>query len=458
MEQHFFIWAIVLGALSAASLPLGSALGLVWRPNNKTTGFLTAFGGGALIAALSVELVAPTAMHVVTAVGETAREEAEHHLINMILGALGGGILFLLLDKIINSKGGFLRKTSSTISYFTSQRSRNRRQIIEQLGTSVLVRNLPLELVEEAVKNIKERKYDTGEIIFSEGDSGDLIYFIQNGSVLISHGGDQIAKLSSGDVLGEIAIITGESRTATAVAEENTTLLVIQKEDFDHWRKLSPEFDQSLKELAKLRLQELSERSSSVTYTNEWIESATLALSEVTSLPSDRELQKVSEEHGGAPMAIWLGILLDGIPESFVIGSALAVSISVLLAQHGPESIIFSSIIPYTLIIGLFLANFPEAMSSSIGMLKQGWSRPRVFMMWFSLLILTSIGAGVGYWIGGSVGHGVVVIIEGLAAGAMLTMIAAAMIPEAVHLGGTSVTGFGTLSGFLSAIVFKLFE
>jgi len=458
MEQHYFIWAIILGALSAASLPLGSALGLVWRPNNKTTGFLTAFGGGALIAALSVELVAPTAMHVVTAVGETAREEAAHHLINMILGAFGGGILFLLLDKIINSKGGFLRKTSSTISYFTSQRSRNRRQIVEQLGTSVLVRNLPLELVEEAVENIKERKFDTGETIFAEGDRGDLIYFVQNGSVLISHGGDQIAKLSSGDVLGEIAIITGETRTATAVAEENTTLLLIQKEDFDHWRKLSPEFDQSLQELAKLRLQELSERSSSVTYTNEWIESATLALSEVTSLPSDRELQKVSEEHGGAPMAIWLGILLDGIPESFVIGSALAVSISVLLAQHGPESIIFSSIIPYTLIIGLFLANFPEAMSSSIGMLKQGWSRPRVFMMWFSLLILTSIGAGVGYWIGGSVGHGVVVIIEGLAAGAMLTMIAAAMIPEAVHLGGTSVTGFGTLSGFLSAIVFKLFE
>ena len=157
-------------------------------------------------------------------------------------------------------------------------------------------------------------------------------------------------------------------------------------------------------------------------------------------------------------MAIWLGILLDGIPESFVIGSALAISISVLLAQHGPEPLIFSSIIPYTLIIGLFLANFQEAMSSSIGMLKQGWSRPRVFMMWFSLLILTSIGAGAGYWIGGSVGHGVVVIIEGLAAGAMLTMIAAAMIPEAVHLGGTSVTGFGTLSGFLSAIVFKLFE
>lgn len=55
-------------------------------------------------------------------------------------------------------------------------------------------------------------------------------------------------------------------------------------------------------------------------------------------------------------------------------------------------------------------------------------------------------------------GHEVVVVIEGLAAGAMLTMIAAAMLPEAVHLGGSSVTGFGTLTGFLSAISFKLLE
>ena len=91
-------------------------------------------------------------------------------------------------------------------------------------------------------------------------------------------------------------------------------------------------------------------------------------------------------------------------------------------------------------------------------MQKQGWGRPRVFFMWFSLMVMTSIGAGFGFWLGGSVGHGVVVLIEGLAAGAMLTMIAAAMIPEAVHLGGSNVTGLGTLAGFLSAVAFKLLE
>jgi len=157
-------------------------------------------------------------------------------------------------------------------------------------------------------------------------------------------------------------------------------------------------------------------------------------------------------------MAIWLGILLDGIPESFVIGSALVVSVATAISQSGADSVTFVSIFPYTLIAGLFLANFPEAMSSSIGMKKQGWSNSGIFLMWFSLMVLTAIGAGVGYWLGGSVDHGIVILIEGLAAGAMLTMIAAAMIPEAVHLGGSSVTGLSTLSGFLAAISFKLLE
>ncbi|MDA9975658.1 cyclic nucleotide-binding domain-containing protein [Alphaproteobacteria bacterium] len=458
MEQQYLLWAVFLGALSAVSLPLGSALGLVWRPSNKIIGFLTAFGGGALIAALSVELVAPTAMHAVNAEGATAQAEAAHHLINMLLGAAGGGMLFLILDSIINSKGGFLRKTSSTISYFTNQKNTQRRQIIEQLSTSELIRHLPLDLVEEAVGNIKERNFHKGAKIFSEGDDGDLIYFVKNGSIVITRGDTQIATLVSGDVLGEISIITGEKRSATALAEEETCLLVMQKDDFDHWRKCSAKFDQVLKELVVRRLQELAERSGPKNNTKEWINSATLALPTVTSVPSVTELKEASEEHGGAPMAIWLGIFLDGIPESFVIGSALAVSIAALVAQHGHDGVLFASVIPYTLIVGLFLANFPEAMSSSIGMLKQGWSPLRVFAMWSSLLILTSVGAGFGYWLGGSVGHEVVVVIEGLAAGAMLTMIAAAMLPEAVHLGGSSVTGFGTLTGFLSAISFKLLE
>ncbi len=59
---------------------------------------------------------------------------------------------------------------------------------------------------------------------------------------------------------------------------------------------------------------------------------------------------------------------------------------------------------------------------------------------------------------GEAVPHGVLMAAEGMAAGAMLAMLASTMIPEAVHLGGRSVVGISTLLGFLSAVVFSLLE
>ena len=63
MEHYsweFLIWATSLGALSAFSLPIGSLVGLRTNPRPQYISILAAFGAGALIAALSVELVAPT--------------------------------------------------------------------------------------------------------------------------------------------------------------------------------------------------------------------------------------------------------------------------------------------------------------------------------------------------------------------------------------------------------------
>ena len=58
----------------------------------------------------------------------------------------------------------------------------------------------------------------------------------------------------------------------------------------------------------------------------------------------------------------------------------------------------------------------------------------------------------------GVLDHTWLVFFEGLAAGAMLTMIAAAMIPEAVLMGSGKLLGLSTLAGFLSAILFNLLE
>ena len=173
-------------------------------------------------------------------------------------------------------------------------------------------------------------------------------------------------------------------------------------------------------------------------------------------LPDELEWRKAREEHKGAPLAIWLGILLDGIPESFVIGAGLLVLLQDKLPQM--ESVGFVDVVPYTLIAGLFLSNFPEALASSANMRMQGFSKLRVFLLWFSLLVITAIGAGAGFYLAESLSPAWVVFAEGLAAGAMLTMIAAAMIPEAVHMGKANVVGLSTLTGFLVAISFKLLE
>ena len=138
-------------------------------------------------------------------------------------------------------------------------------------------------------------------------------------------------------------------------------------------------------------------------------------------------------------MAIWLGIAIDGIPESLVIGT-LAI---------GTEGMSLA------FVTGVFLANFPEAMSSAVSMRNNGMSRQRIMLMWGSLCLLTGIGAFAGAALFPAEPHGpmffIMLSIEALAAGAMLTMIAETMLPEAFEEGG-SIVGMATLCGFLAAL------
>ena len=212
-----------------------------------------------------------------------------------------------------------------------------------------------------------------------------------------------------------------------------------------------------LKRLASERLSDLEvRREAKHAEAKRWADEAISAFKQGAEIPTPAEIREMKAEHSGAPLAVWLGILLDGIPESFVIGAGFLGILSMSLSTTGEAS--FFQVIPYTLIAGLFLSNFPEAMSSSVGMKMQGWSPKRIFFMWTALMVVTGLGAGVGYLLGDALPHSFVITAEGLAAGAMLTLIASAMIPEAVHLGGGNVVGISTLMGFLSAIAFKLLE
>ena len=144
--------------------------------------------------------------------------------------------------------------------------------------------------------------------------------------------------------------------------------------------------------------------------------------------------QPSEEQQAGSGAAIAVGALLDGIPESVVLGVGLlgggSVSLSVLAA--------------------VFISNVPEGLSSAAGMKRSGRSAAYVFGVWTTIAVISAIAAFVGYAALGGAPPELIAVITAVAAGAILTMIADTMIPEAFEETRTW-TGLITTVGFLVA-------
>jgi CRP-like cAMP-binding protein len=388
-----------------------------------------AFGGGALLAALTLDLV-----------GEAMKKGDFYPL---AIGCLAGGVLFVVLNHVVNERGGFLRKAATTINHLKRRKTRRLRRLFERISTVPHLRHLPPQLVRELLPSVVTHVHPKGAVLLRQGNVGDSLFIIEDGAVDIVDeraGGRKIATLGPGEIFGEMALLTGEPRTATAIATTDTRVWLIFKAEFDRLLATSPELAADIRALASERAAALAPAAAGPVPTEQWVNAAMAGVEGKLAAPSRAEIQEAAVAHGGAPLAIWLGILLDGIPESLVIGSSLL---------HANISV--------SLIAGLFLSNFPEALSSSVGMREQHYSKSRILLMWTSLMVFTGIGAYLGNVFFLEMPHTAFALVEGLAAGAMLTMIAETMLPEAYHRGG-AVTGMSTLLGFLAAIFFKTLE
>ncbi len=422
--------AFWFGLISAVSLPLGALTLLVWRPGDKTTAFLMAFGSGALIAALTLDLVAPAISH--------------GHFYPLAAGCILGGLLFLVLDRVISHQGGFLRKASTTIQFLKKKKIESCRELSDRLGRIDLFRHLPPADIQTLLPYIQPRTFPKGSTIIRQGEPSDSFYIIDHGHVEIVDIKNQmkrIADLGDNDVFGEIGLITGEMRTMTAVAAQDTRTWVILKEHFDRLAKAHPSVAMNLSVIAKNRLTDLHDKNVIDAHSRkQWSKKAYRYIDEKIILPTRTDIKEAVQQHPGAPLAIFLGVFLDGIPESLVIGVSMI---------HAPVSL--------SLIAGLFLSNFPEALSSSAGMREQGFPMKRILLMWVSLMLFTGLGAWTGNITMQETPAGTFALIEGIAAGAMLTMIAQTMLPESAYKGG-SLTGLSTLLGFLAAVFFKTLQ
>lgn len=144
--------------------------------------------------------------------------------------------------------------------------------------------------------------------------------------------------------------------------------------------------------------------------------------------------QPSESEQGGSGTAIAVGALLDGIPESIVIGLSI-------LGGGG---------VSVAMVAAVFISNVPEGICSAAGMRKAGRSMAHVLGLWAGMAVACGLAAVIGYAVFGALSTFVVAATTTVAAGAMLAMIADTMIPEAYEV-RHDVAGLIVVAGFLTS-------
>jgi ZIP family zinc transporter len=146
------------------------------------------------------------------------------------------------------------------------------------------------------------------------------------------------------------------------------------------------------------------------------------------------------EAHGGSGAAMFLGALLDGIPESFILG--------ITVASGNKISIAF--------VVAVFVSNVPQGVAGTSALQAAGYTSRRIFRMWTALTIASACSSGLGYLVANA-RHVTGIYAEAFAAAAVLTMLADSMMPEAFENGGTA-TGILTVAGYFVAAALTVLQ
>jgi zinc transporter, ZIP family len=140
------------------------------------------------------------------------------------------------------------------------------------------------------------------------------------------------------------------------------------------------------------------------------------------------------DQESGSSLGIVLGTILDGVPESMVIG--------LTIFQGGAVGAAY--------LTAVFISNLPESISSTAGLASGGWKKSRILWMWIAIALVSGLASLAGYGLFQNSPPETVAFVLSFAAGAILTMLADTMMPEAYEDGGKLV-GVATTLGFAVA-------
>jgi len=426
--------ASLLGLFTTSSSYLGAAIGLYFPLSKRTLACVLAFAAGALISALAIELAFEGAQEL-------------HHQ-GFGAGAawffVGGG--FAVGAAIYYSASIFLEKRGAAIRYPTrfreyalERKQQETKELIQLLSRVDLLRHLPPEGIEALLPCVRIRHVEAGEVLFRAGDPADALYIVAKGAVEVlaeSHEAHRrpLATLGEGHAFGEMSLLTGTKRTATIRAVGKTRLLEISKQDFDRLLAADHQLARAVHRLSHERA--IANLSAGGANPSTWASVASNSLDHLSRAETNKLLTEAGQ---GAGLAILFGNILDTIPGCLVIGSKFS----------GFESL------SLTLMLGMFLGGIPEAAASGNMLRRAGYHPSAIFRMWSVVVIVGVIAAAAGKMFIGSSESLIAIFAEALAGGAVLALVSHAMIPEAIHEGG-SVVVLPTVAGFLFALYLAL--
>ena len=411
-----------VGLFTTSAVIIGATLGLYVTLSKSVLAAVLAFAAGVLISSLGIELAYHSAL-------------ALHDRGYSTLAAWGfvsggfalGATIYYTATRFLDRRGAAVRSATRLAEYALERRQED----IELLSRVDLLRHLPPEAIEKLLTSVRERHVAAGETVFQAGDPGDALYIVGRGRVTVlqpAEGGERaIAELGEGKAFGEMALLSSAPRTATIRAAEETELLQIDKNDFDRLVAEDRDLAVGLQRLSHQRA--LSNLATGGGDPDKWAKVAAASLDRLSKRDTDKMLTEVGH---GAGLAIMLGDLLDTIPGLVVVGAKFTT-----LAT-----------LSFPVMMGIFIGGIPESAASASLLRKAGFAPRTIYGFWSVTLIAGTLSAIVGKVFIGNSDSLIAVFAEAMAGGSLLALVSHAMVPEALHQGGSAVV-LPTVAGFL---------
>lgn len=408
--------ALSQGLLGASSLLVGAVLAVAWQPARAFTAAIMAFGSGTLLSAIAYDITIPVFHNT--------------GFIPLVTGFVLGGTLFTVVVGYIDNQGGFIRHPSSSRRFLYHHRQEETSGVLDRIGHIEMLHSLSPSEMQALIPLLQPVTVDPGTVLCQEGAPGDAMFLIVKGEAEILKGAQKMAVLGPGEMFGEMALLTGEERSATVRAITPMELYALEKGDFDAMLTRSPQLASGLSRILARRLRETTQTTLKRKEADDHHWRQRVIDSVEVDLPlSEQQFQQLAKS--SAPFAILVGTLIDNIPEALVIGFNAGVG-------H----------ISTSFLMAVFISNIPEALSSSIGMRQAGTPAKNILALWGGAVLLSGITAVVGSLVMNFTTDWMVATAQATAGGAILAMLASTMMPEAYEMGGGSVT-FSTIAGFL---------